>query len=42
MLAVDYEMRFGGLGKATLVKALANVLSIHLIRQITRAQRLLA
>ena len=40
MLAVDYEMRFGGLGKAVLVKSLANALSIHLIRQITRAQRL--
>ena len=39
MLAVDYEMRFGGQGKAILVKSLANVLSIHLIRQITRAQR---
>jgi AraC family transcriptional regulator len=40
MLAVDYEMRFGGQGKAILVKSLANVLSIHLIRQITKAQRL--
>jgi AraC family transcriptional regulator len=40
MLAVDYEMRFGGQGKAILVKSLANVLSIHLIRQITRAQQL--
>jgi AraC family transcriptional regulator len=40
MLAVDYEMRFGGLGKAILVKSLANVLSIHLIRQISRARRL--
>src|ERR1700757_1292413 len=39
MLAVDYEMRFGGQGKAILVKSLANILSIHLIRQITRAQR---
>jgi AraC family transcriptional regulator len=40
MLAVDHELRFGGQGKAILVKSLANVLSIHLIRQITRAQRL--
>ena len=39
MLAVDHELRFGGQGKAILVKSLANVLSIHLIRQITRAQR---
>jgi AraC family transcriptional regulator len=40
MFAVDYEMRFGGPGNAMLVKSLANVLSIHLIRQITRAERL--
>ena len=40
MLAVDHEMRFGGQGKAILVKSLANVLSIHLIRQITMAERL--
>jgi hypothetical protein len=33
-------MRFGGPGNAMLVKSLANVLSIHLIRQITRAERL--
>ena len=40
MFAVDYEMRFGGPGNAMLVKSLANVLSIHLIRQITMAERL--
>jgi len=40
MFAVDYEMRFGGPGNAMLVKSLANVLSIHLIRKITRAERL--
>ena len=40
MLAVDYELRSGGLGKPILVASLANVLSIHLIRHITGAQRL--
>ena len=40
MLAVDYELRSGGLGKPILVESLANVLSIHLIRHITGAQRL--
>ena len=35
MLAVDYELRSGGLGKPILVESLANVLSIHLIRHIT-------
>jgi AraC family transcriptional regulator len=40
MLAVDAELRAGGVGGSLLVESLANVLAVHLIRHITRPRRL--
>jgi AraC family transcriptional regulator len=42
MLAVDAELRAGGVGGSLLVESLANVLAVHLIRHITRPRRLKA
>jgi AraC family transcriptional regulator len=41
MLAVDAELRAGGVGGPLMVESLANVLAIHLIRHTTGARRLL-
>src|SRR5258708_33821457 len=40
MLAVDAELRAGGVGGSLLVESLANVLAVHLIRHITGPRRL--
>ena len=40
MLALDAELRTGGLGGPLLVESLAHVLAVHLIRHTTRARRL--
>jgi AraC family transcriptional regulator len=40
MLAVDAELRAGGVGGPLMVEALANVLAVHLIRHTTGARRL--
>jgi AraC family transcriptional regulator len=40
MLAVDAELRAGGVGGSLMVESLANVLAVHLIRHITGAHRL--
>jgi AraC family transcriptional regulator len=40
MLAVDAELRAGGVGGPLMVEALAIVLSVHLIRHITGSHRL--
>jgi AraC family transcriptional regulator len=40
MLAVDAELRAGGVGGPLLVESLANILSVQLIRHITGARRL--
>jgi AraC family transcriptional regulator len=40
MLAVDAELRAGGVGGPLLVESLANVLAVHLIRHTTGAHRL--
>ena len=40
MLAVDAELRSGGIGGPLMVEALATVLSVHLIRHITGRHRL--
>jgi AraC family transcriptional regulator len=42
MLAVDAELRAGGVGGSLLVESLANVLAVHLIRHITGPRRELA
>jgi AraC family transcriptional regulator len=42
MLAVDAELRAGGVGGSLLVESLANVLAVHLIRHITGPRRLKA
>jgi AraC family transcriptional regulator len=42
MLAVDAELRVGGVGGSLLVESLANVLAVHLIRHITGPRRLKA
>jgi AraC family transcriptional regulator len=42
MLAVDAELRAGGVGGSLLAESFANVLSVHLIRHITRPHRELA
>jgi AraC family transcriptional regulator len=42
MLAVDAELRAGGVGGSLLVESLANVLAVHLIRHTTRPHRELA
>jgi AraC family transcriptional regulator len=40
MLAVDAELRAGGVGGPLLVETLATILSVHLLRHITGRQRL--
>src|SRR5260221_6180552 len=40
MLAVDAELRVGGVGGPLMVESLANVLAVHLIRHTTGARRL--
>ncbi len=40
MLAVDAELRVGGVGGPLMVESLANVLAVHLIRHTTGAHRL--
>jgi AraC family transcriptional regulator len=40
MLAVDAELRAGGVGGSLMVESLANVLAVHLIRHTTGAHRL--
>jgi hypothetical protein len=40
MLAVDAELRVGGVGGPLLVESLANFLAVHLIRHTTGARRL--
>ncbi|HEY0801690.1 MAG TPA: AraC family transcriptional regulator [Steroidobacteraceae bacterium] len=40
MLAVDAELRAGGVGGPLMVESLANVLAVHLIRHTTGARRL--
>jgi AraC family transcriptional regulator len=40
MLAVDAELKSGGVGGSLMVEALANVLAVHLIRHTTGAPRL--
>jgi AraC family transcriptional regulator len=42
MLAVDAEMRTGGVGGSLLAESFANVLAVHLIRQTTGPRRLKA
>ncbi len=42
MLAVDAELRVGGVGGSLLVESLAKVLAVHLIRHITGPRRELA
>ena len=42
MLALDAELRTGGLGGSLLVESVANVLAVHLIRYITGPGRLKA
>jgi hypothetical protein len=42
MLAVDAELRAGGIGGALLAESLANVLAVQLIRHTTGARRLVA
>jgi AraC family transcriptional regulator len=42
MLAVDAELRAGGVGGPLMVESLANVLAVHLIRHTTGARRLAA
>jgi AraC family transcriptional regulator len=39
MLAVDAELRVGGVGGSLLAESLANVLAVHLIRHITGPRR---
>jgi AraC family transcriptional regulator len=39
MLAVDVELRAGGVGGSLLAESLANVLTVHLIRHITGTRR---
>jgi hypothetical protein len=40
MVAVDAELRTGGVGGPLLVESLASILSVHLIRHITGVHRL--
>jgi AraC family transcriptional regulator len=42
MLTVDAELRTGGVGGSLLAESFANVLAVHLIRQITGSRRLKA